>query len=230
MQPEEAIDAPPGLEEYVKATMDELKEINLVTAEDPRPTYVSTLLTSEKEAEYVSLLIEFRDVFAWMYSEMPGLNPKVAVHHLAIKKGSRLVKDLNHACLKDDFPLPIPKLMIDATTGHEALTFMDGSSSIRTAQGYQLKLNPLKCTFEVTSGKFRGLVVRRQGIEIEQAKIDVIMALAEPRNIHELKSLQGKLAYLCSTHTKKELILYIAAQDQSIGALLAQEDNEGKEN
>ncbi|GAA0159144.1 hypothetical protein LIER_15993 [Lithospermum erythrorhizon] len=37
-------------------------------------------------------------------------------------------KDLNHVCPKDDFPLPIPELMIDATTGHESLTFMDGSS------------------------------------------------------------------------------------------------------
>ncbi|KAL0290344.1 UNVERIFIED_CONTAM: Transposon Tf2-12 polyprotein [Sesamum calycinum] len=37
-------------------------------------------------------------------------------------------RDLNNACPKDDFPLPIAELMIDATTGHEALSFMDGSS------------------------------------------------------------------------------------------------------
>ncbi|GAA0161286.1 hypothetical protein LIER_39200 [Lithospermum erythrorhizon] len=55
---------------------------------------------------------------------------------------------------------------------------------------------PTKCAFGVTSGKLLGVVVRRHGIEIEHAKIDAIMALAEPRNIHELKSLQGKLAYL----------------------------------
>ncbi|KAL0315217.1 UNVERIFIED_CONTAM: Transposon Ty3-G Gag-Pol polyprotein [Sesamum calycinum] len=35
---------------------------------------------------------------------------------------------LNNACPKYDFPLPIAELMIDATTGHEALSFMDGSS------------------------------------------------------------------------------------------------------
>ncbi|KAL0302259.1 UNVERIFIED_CONTAM: hypothetical protein Scaly_3037600 [Sesamum calycinum] len=34
-------------------------------------------------------------------------------------------RDLNNACPKDDFPLPITELMIDATTGHEALSFMD---------------------------------------------------------------------------------------------------------
>ena len=37
-------------------------------------------------------------------------------------------RDLNKACSKDDFPLPITELMVDATTGHEALSFMDGSS------------------------------------------------------------------------------------------------------
>ncbi|PIN20544.1 hypothetical protein CDL12_06762 [Handroanthus impetiginosus] len=34
------------------------------------------------------------------------------------------------------------------------------------------------------------------GVEIEQVKIDVILKIPKPRNIHELKSLQGKLAYL----------------------------------
>ena len=37
-------------------------------------------------------------------------------------------RDLNNACHKDDFPLPITEIMVDATTGHEVLSFMDGSS------------------------------------------------------------------------------------------------------
>ncbi|GAA0177935.1 hypothetical protein LIER_29770 [Lithospermum erythrorhizon] len=57
-------------------------------------------------------------------------------------------------------------------------------------------MNPLKCVFGVTSGKFLGLVVLRHGIEIEQGKIDAILAMPEPTNLHELKSLQGQLAYL----------------------------------
>ncbi|GAA0178111.1 hypothetical protein LIER_29791 [Lithospermum erythrorhizon] len=61
---------------------------------------------------------------------------------------------------------------------------------------YQLKMNPLKCVVGVSSGKFLGFVVWRHGIEIEQAKIDAITTLPEPRKTHELKSLQGKLAYL----------------------------------
>ena len=37
-------------------------------------------------------------------------------------------RDLNDVCLNDDFPLPIIKIMVDTTTGHEALSFMDGLS------------------------------------------------------------------------------------------------------
>ncbi|KAG9458398.1 hypothetical protein H6P81_002906 [Aristolochia fimbriata] len=36
--------------------------------------------------------------------------------------------DMNKACPKDDFPLLITELMVEATTGHEALSFMDWSS------------------------------------------------------------------------------------------------------
>ena len=164
-----------------QATIDDLKELNLGTEEEPRPIYVSSVLTHEEEKEYSDLLSKYKDVFAWSCKEMLGLDPKVAVHCLSIKKGTSLKKqpqrlfhpelvpeiekevnklieagfirevkyptwivnivpvrkkngqlricvdfrDLNEACPKDDFPLPVTELMIDSTTAHEALSFMD---------------------------------------------------------------------------------------------------------
>ncbi|XP_024172199.1 uncharacterized protein LOC112178258 [Rosa chinensis] len=305
---------------------------------------------------------------------MPGLDPKVAVHHLAVKPEARPIKqtqrrfrtellpqieaevdkliaagfirevqypkwianivpvkkkngqlrvcvnfrDLNDACPKDDFPLPIIELMVDATTGHEAFSFMDGSSgynqirmtledeeltAFRTPKGiycykvmpfglknagatyqramqkifgdmlhkyvecyvddlvvkskrktdhfqdlrrvfdrlrkYQLKMNPLKCAFGVSSGKFLGFIVKHRGIEVDQSKIKAIQDMPEPRNLRELKSLQGRLAFirrfisnlavLGAPILGKPLILYIAAQERSLGALLAQENEAKKE-
>ncbi|PIN24824.1 DNA-directed DNA polymerase [Handroanthus impetiginosus] len=233
------------------------------------------------------------------------------------------------------------ELLIDATTGHEVLSFMDGSfgynqirmspeddklTTFHTPKGiycykvmpfglknagamyqramhkifndmiyktlnamsmmwkvfkrlrrYQLKMNPLKCAFGVTSRKFLGFIIRHREIKIEQAKIDAILKMPESQNIHELKSLQEKLVYIqrfisnlarrCqpfSHLTKKSvpfewdkvcsnafnsikvylmkppalamlvpgcsLVLHIAAQEHSIGALLAQENDNGKEN
>ncbi|XP_074300411.1 uncharacterized protein LOC141631671 [Silene latifolia] len=84
----EADEAPETLEDGGQSTVDELKELNLGTREDPRPIYISALLTKEEEEEYYKLLVEYKDVFAWSYKEMPGLSPKIAVHRLAIKKGT----------------------------------------------------------------------------------------------------------------------------------------------
>jgi len=48
----------------VQATVDELKELNLGTKEDPRPIYASAMLTLEEEKHYFHLLSEYRDLFA----------------------------------------------------------------------------------------------------------------------------------------------------------------------
>jgi hypothetical protein len=37
-------------------------------------------------------------------------------------------RDLNKACPKDDFPIPIPEILIDSTMGYEIFSFMDGFS------------------------------------------------------------------------------------------------------
>ena len=404
--------APPQIEDGGQATVDELREINLGTDDEPKPIFVSALLTLEELEDYKCLLQDYQDVFAWGYQDMPGLDPKVAVHRLAISKERRYVKqaprrfrpelevqikaeidklidvgfirevkyptwlasivpvkkkngqiricidfrDLNDACPKDEFPLPIIELLVDATTGFEALSFMDGFSgynqikmapedeeltAFRTPKGVycytvmpfglknagatyqramtvifndmlhnsiecyvddlvvktrkrerhlndlkkvfdrlrknQLKMNPLKCAFGVTSGKFLGFVVRYRGIEVDPSKIKAIMEMPPPRNLRELRGLQGRLAYIrrfisnlsgrCQPFTRlmrkdvpfvwddacqnalssikeyllkppvlmapikgKPLILYIAALERSLGAMLAQNNEEGKEN
>ncbi|KAL0451385.1 UNVERIFIED_CONTAM: hypothetical protein Slati_1116600 [Sesamum latifolium] len=96
IEEEDAEDAPVELEEGVKATVDELREVNLGNTEDPRPIYTSASLTQEVEGAYITLLHEFKDVFAWSYKEISGLDPKVVVHHLSVKKGARPVKQGHH--------------------------------------------------------------------------------------------------------------------------------------
>ncbi|PKU87057.1 putative mitochondrial protein [Dendrobium catenatum] len=61
---------------------------------------------------------------------------------------------------------------------------------------YDLKMNPLKCTFGVTSGKFLGFVVRHRGIEIDPVKIEAILDIPYPKSLTQLRSLEGRLAYI----------------------------------
>ncbi|XP_027155976.1 uncharacterized protein LOC113756536 [Coffea eugenioides] len=102
---EDAEDAPPKLEKGVKATVDDLKEINLGISEDPCPIYINILLSPDEEKAYIELLQEYQGVFAWTCKEMSGLDPKVAVHHLAVKKGVRPVKQAQRRFRPDLIPL-----------------------------------------------------------------------------------------------------------------------------
>jgi hypothetical protein len=58
-------------------------------------------------------------------------------------------------------------------------------------------MNPLKCAFRVQSGVFLGFIVHHRGIEIEPKKIKAIFKMPLPKNLKDLKSLQGHLAYIC---------------------------------
>ena len=186
-------EASPEMEDGNQCTVDDLEEINIGTTDDPRPIFVSKHLSRENKQKYHEFLSTNRDVFAWTYEEMPGLDPEVAVHRLAVQDDVAPVKqaqrkyrpeilpkiesevdkliaagfirevkyptwvssivpvkkknghtricvdfrDLNKACPKDDFPIPISEILVDATMGHEIFSFMDGYS------GYnQIKMAP----------------------------------------------------------------------------------------
>ena len=183
--------------------------------------------------------------------------------------------DINKACPKDSFPLPRIDLIVDATAGHELLSFMDAFSgynqismdpndqektSFVTAQGtycyrvmqfglknagatyqrlvnrmfqkqigttmevyiddmlvksttaglhiahlsetfqilrdYNMKLNPAKCAFGVSAGKFLGFIVNHRGIEANPDKIKALLDMPSPSGIKEVQRLTGRIAAL----------------------------------
>ena len=65
-----------------------------------------------------------------------------------------------------------------------------------TLRSYNMKLNPNKCAFGVTVGKFLGFMVSQKGIKVNSKKIRAIMELESPRTIKEVQSLNGKIAAL----------------------------------
>ena len=183
--------------------------------------------------------------------------------------------DLNRACPKDSYPFPQIDTLVDPTTRHELLSFMDAFSgynqikmnekdqertSFVTSQGlfcykvmsfrlknagatyqrlmnkmlahqigrnvqvyvddmpvknlrendhlddlqktfntfrsYNMKLNPSKCVFRVTAGKFLGFMVSQKGIEVNPEKVWAIRELGPPRTVKEVQSLNGKITAL----------------------------------
>ena len=183
--------------------------------------------------------------------------------------------DINKACPKDSFPLLRIDLIVDATAGHELLSFMDAFSgynqinmhpddqektSFVTAQGtycyrvmpfglknagatyqrlvnrmfqkqigttmevyiddmlvksttaelhiahlseafqilrnYNMKLNPAKCAFRVSAGKFLDFIVNHRGIEANPDKIKAVLDMPSPSGIKEVQRLIERIAAL----------------------------------
>ena len=58
---------------------------------------------------------------------------------------------------------------------------------------YKLRMNPLKCAFGVTAGKFLGFLVQQRGIDVE---VQAITTMKRPATLTQLKSFLGKLPYI----------------------------------
>ena len=72
----------------------------------------------------------------------------------------------------------------------------DLQGTFDTLRRYNTKLNPSKCTFEVSSGKFLGFMVSQRGIEVNPDKIQAIMNMEPPKNVKEVQSLTRRVATL----------------------------------
>ena len=68
--------------------------------------------------------------------------------------------------------------------------------TFETLKRYKMKLNPSKCAFGVSLGKFLGFMVSQRGIEANPDKIQAILNMEPPKNIKEVQSLTGLVTAL----------------------------------
>ena len=72
----------------------------------------------------------------------------------------------------------------------------DLQETFDTLRQYNMKLNPSKCAFGVSSGKFLGFMVSHRGIEVNPDKIQAILDMKPLRSIKEVQSLTGRVVVL----------------------------------
>ncbi|KAM2674507.1 hypothetical protein EV2_015688 [Malus domestica] len=116
---------------------------------------------------------------------------------------------------------------------------------------HNLKMNPAKCAFGVSAGNFLGFFVHHRGIEVDENKAHAIISAPPPTTKKQLQSLldsdkfewtdehqaaftQIKVSLttppvLVPPRRGKPLKLYISAAEESIGCLLAQDNDAGQE-
>ena len=81
----------------------------------------------------------------------------------------------------------------------------DLQETFNTLRSYNMKLNPSKCVFRVTAGKFLGVMVSQRGIEVNPEKVRAILKLEPPRivkavqsDVHEIYTIKYSHIYIFS--------------------------------
>ncbi|XP_074301444.1 uncharacterized protein LOC141632832 [Silene latifolia] len=70
------------------------------------------------------------------------------------------------------------------------------ADTFQTLREFKMKLNPSKCSFGVSSGKFLGYMVTQRGIEASKEQIRAILQLESPQKPKDVQRLAGKVAAL----------------------------------
>ena len=120
----------------------------------------------------------------------------------------------------------------------------DLQETFDTFRQYNMKLNPSKCVFGVSSGKFLGFMVSHRGIEANPDKIQAILDIKPPQSIKKVQSLTGRVAALNKFVSKatdlkiylttapllssfmlgEELYLYLAVTPYAVSSVLIREE------
>ena len=65
-----------------------------------------------------------------------------------------------------------------------------------SCRAFKLRMNPFKCAYEVSSGKFLGFLVHSRGINVNSVKATTIATMKPSTTVKKLKSFLGKVSYI----------------------------------
>jgi hypothetical protein len=127
----------------------------------------------------------FIGLFKWVVMTF-GLKNAGATHKRAM---NLIFHDLFRVLME----VYIDDMVIKSVSFKEHMT--DLKLSLERKKMYGLQMNPLKCTFGVTSGMVLGFIVHEHGIQIDPKKIESIWKIGEPVCKKDIQKLFGKTNY-----------------------------------
>ena len=88
----------------------------------------------------------------------------------------------------------IDDMLVKSTKSDLNITHL--SEAFQILRNYNMKLNPAKCAFGVSAGKFMGFIVNHRGIEANPDKIKALLDMPSSSGIKEVQRLTGRIAAL----------------------------------
>src|SRR3989442_1253439 len=138
-----------------------------------------------EDREKTAFITEFG---TFCYKVMPfGLKNAGAMYQ-------RMATTLFHDMIHKDLEVYIDDMVIMTNTPEEHVAALD--RLMESIIKYNLRMNPNKCEFGVSSGKLLGFVVGPKGIEIDPDKIKAIQDIKPPETEKQVRSFIGKIQYI----------------------------------
>ena len=106
----------------------------------------------------------------------------------------RLVNKMFQKKIGASIEVYIDDMLVKSTTAELHIAHL--SEAFQILREYNMKLNPAKCAFGVSVGKFLGFIVNNRGIEANPDKIKAVLDMPPPSNIKEVQRLTGRIAAL----------------------------------
>ena len=106
----------------------------------------------------------------------------------------RLVNRMFQKQIGTTMEVYIDDMLVKSTTADLHIAHL--SETFQILSDYNMKLNPAKCAFGVSTGKFLGFIVNNRGIEANPDKIKALLDMPSPSGIKEVQRLTGRIAAL----------------------------------
>ncbi|GKU97245.1 hypothetical protein SLEP1_g10414 [Rubroshorea leprosula] len=156
--------------------------LNEACPKDPHPLpNVEKLVEREKTAFYAGDAI-------YCYVMMPfGLKNAGAIYQ-------KLVQIIFKLQISKNIEVYVDDMIVTSVRAEDHIGDLD--ETFQNLRRAQMKLNPLKCTFAVESGKFLGYVVSKKGIEVNLEKVQAIQQMELPKTVKDVQRLTVRIAAL----------------------------------
>ena len=106
----------------------------------------------------------------------------------------RLVNKMFVRLIKQNFEVYVDDMLVKSKEEDHHLN--DLKETFETLCLYGMKLNPSKCVFEVSSGKFLGFMISQRGVKANPDKIQANLEMSPLKNVKEVQSLNRRVATL----------------------------------
>ncbi|XP_075507426.1 uncharacterized protein LOC142544250 [Primulina tabacum] len=181
--PKSSIEEPPTLE--LKPLPPHLKYVYL-GENNNLPVIIYAALTYAMEGKLLQVLKEDKKAFAWKVTDTKGISPSICMHKILMEeKYSPLVQPQRrlNPKMQEIVKAETIKLLDPSIIYHISDSAWNLSSVLRRCEETNLVLNWEKCHFMVQERIVLGHKISEQGIEVDNAKLEVIKDLPPPASI-----------------------------------------------